>query len=169
MLAWASSAFNPNVVTMPRMLNITNSLRAKGTTYVRTMALSRPQLNASLIRPCTSLPIRPIHLAGTLTAGHQKLESRATGASWKKKKKNEILAKNANMTQKHVTAVKRWSPLSFYCSALPDLSLVAFPGMSVSQPFPKGSGDNSVSSLVRMVDSLVLLYLISHIHPGYLC
>ena len=73
------------------------------------------------------------------------------------------------MTQKHVTAVKLWSPLSFYCSALLDLSLVFFPGMSVSQPFPKGSGDNSVSSLVRMVDSLVYLYLISHTHTGYLC
>ena len=68
------------------------------------------------------------------------------------------------MTQKHVTAVKRWSPLSFYCSALPDLSLVFFPGMCVSQPFPKGSGDNSVSSLVRMVDSLVHLYLNAHTH-----
>ena len=86
-----------------------------------------------------------------------------------KEKKNEILAKNANMTQKHVTAVKHWSPLSSYCSALPDLSLVFFPGMSVSQPFPKGSGDNNISNLVRMVESLVDLYLNSHIHPGYLC
>ena len=79
-----------------------------------------------------------------------------------RKKEKRNLSKNANMTQKHVTAVKRWSPLSFYCSALPDLSLVLFPGMSVSQPFPKGSGDVSVSSLVRMVDRLVDLYLISH-------
>ena len=73
------------------------------------------------------------------------------------------------MTQKHVTAVKHWSPLSSYCSAPPDLSLVFFPGMSVSQPFPKGSGDNNISNLVRMVESLVDLYLIAHIHPGYLC
>ena len=48
------------------------------------------------------------------------------------KKKNEILAKNADTTQKHITAVKHWSPLSSYCSALPDLSMVFFPGMSVS-------------------------------------
>jgi hypothetical protein len=59
----------------------------------------------------------------------------------KERKKNEILAKNADMTQKHITAVKHWSPPSFYCSALPDLSLVLFPEMSVSQPFPKGFGD----------------------------
>jgi hypothetical protein len=48
-----------------------------------------------------------------------------------KRKKNEILAKNADTTQKHITAVKHWSPPSFYCSALPDLSLVLFPEMSV--------------------------------------
>jgi hypothetical protein len=59
----------------------------------------------------------------------------------KRKKKTEILAKDANMTQKHVTAVKHWSPLSFYFSALPDLSLVVSPERSVSQPFPKGSRD----------------------------
>jgi hypothetical protein len=57
------------------------------------------------------------------------------------RKKNEILAKNADTTQKHITAVKHWSPPSFYCSALPDLRLVLFPEMSVSQPFPKGFGD----------------------------
>jgi len=58
-----------------------------------------------------------------------------------KEKKNEILAKDADTTQKHITAVKHWSPPSFYCSALPDLRLVLFPEMSVSQPFPKGFGD----------------------------
>ena len=57
------------------------------------------------------------------------------------RKKNEILAKNADTTQKHITAVKHWYPPSFCCSALPDLRLVLFPEMSVSQPFPKGFGD----------------------------
>ena len=61
-------------------------------------------------------------------------------AEFIKEKRN--LSKNKNMTQKHDTAVKRWSPLSFCCFVLPDLSLVFFPEMSVSQPFPKGSGDN---------------------------
>jgi hypothetical protein len=61
--------------------------------------------------------------------------------SCRRKKKTEILAKNADMTQKHITAVKHWSPPSFYCSALPDLRLVLFPEMSVIQPFPKGFGD----------------------------
>ena len=58
----------------------------------------------------------------------------------KERKKNEISAKNTDMTQKHYTAVKHWSPLSFRCLVLPDLSLVLFPEMSVSQPFRKGSG-----------------------------
>jgi hypothetical protein len=44
----------------------------------------------------------------------------------KEKKKTEILAKNADTTQRHITAVKHWSPLSFCCSALPDLRLVLF-------------------------------------------
>ena len=61
----------------------------------------------------------------------------------KKRRKEEKrnLSKNSDMTQKHITAVKHWSPPSFYCSALPDLRLVLFPEMSVSQPFPKGFGD----------------------------
>ena len=42
----------------------------------------------------------------------------------KKKEKTEILAKNVDKTQKHITAVKHWSPPSFYCSALPDICLV---------------------------------------------
>jgi hypothetical protein len=59
----------------------------------------------------------------------------------KKKKEKRNLSKNADTTQKHITAVKHWYPPSFCCSALPDLRLVLFPEMSVSQPFPKGFGD----------------------------
>jgi len=62
----------------------------------------------------------------------------------KRKRKNEILAKHANMIPKHFTAVKHWSPLSFYCSVLPNHSQVLFPELIVSQPFPKGSGMSEV-------------------------
>ena len=43
------------------------------------------------------------------------------------------------MTQKHYTAVKHWYPLLFGRFILLDFSLVFFPEMSVSQPFPEGS------------------------------
>jgi hypothetical protein len=56
----------------------------------------------------------------------------------KARRKTKSYKKITDTTQKHITAVKHWSPPSFYFSALPDLRLVLFPEMSVSQLFPKG-------------------------------
>ena len=56
----------------------------------------------------------------------------------RKEKKNEIIAKNANDTQKQHISQALVSLLN-YCLVLP-CNLVLFPEMSASQPFRKGSG-----------------------------
>jgi len=71
------------------------------------------------------------------------------------KKKNEILAKNANDTQKQHISQALVSLLN-YCLVLP-CNLVLFPEMSASQPFRKGSGEYRSSNLVQMVENLAVL------------
>ena len=81
--------------------------------------------------------------SGCLTSKEGAVESVASGngpRSTTERKKNEILAKNANVTKNNNTAVKHSFPLSSYCLVL-QFHLVLFPEMSASQPFRKGSGD----------------------------
>jgi hypothetical protein len=61
---------------------------------------------------------------------------------YQEEKKNEILAKNANDTQKQHISQALVSLLN-YCLVLP-CNLVLFPEMSASQPFRKGSGNEPI-------------------------
>jgi hypothetical protein len=77
----------------------------------------------------------------------------------RKKKKTEILAKNANDTQKQHISQALVSLLN-YCLVLP-CDLFLFPKMSASQPFRKGSKESSAAyfGFVTLAKNLAILPL----------